>query len=78
MPAPLLHLSAQEPFRVPALDPAQEQVVAWRGPGTCLVLGGPGTGATTALIEAVAAELARAPEVSSSRMLVLARDRDAS
>ena len=77
MPAPLLHLTAQEPFRVPALDPAQEQVVAWRGPGTCVVLGGPGTGATTALIEAVVAGLARAPEVSPSRMLVLARDRDA-
>jgi superfamily I DNA/RNA helicase len=74
MPAPLLHLTAQEPFRVPALDPAQEQVVAWRGPGTCVALGGPGTGATTALIEAVVAGLAR---VSASRVLVLARDRDA-
>jgi superfamily I DNA/RNA helicase/RecB family exonuclease len=77
MPAPLLHLTAQESIRVPALDPAQEQVVAWRGPGTCVVLGGPGTGATTALIEAVVARLAQEPEVSPSRMLVIARDRDA-
>ena len=57
-----------------ALDPAQERVVAWRGPGTCVVLGSPGTGATTALLEAV---VARVSEVSPSRVLFLARDRDA-
>ena len=48
--------------------------MAWQGPGTCVVLGSPGTGATTTLVEAVVARLA---EVPPSQMLVLARDRDA-
>jgi superfamily I DNA/RNA helicase/RecB family exonuclease len=74
MPAPHLNLSAQEPSRVQALDAAQERVVAWRGPGICVVLGSPGTGATTALLEAV---VARVSEASPSRTLFLARDRDA-
>ena len=39
-----------------------------------VVLGSPGTGATTALVEAVAARLAEGP---ASRILVIARDREA-
>ena len=74
VPAPLLRLSPREAYAAPRLDPAQERVVAWEGPGTCVVLGGPGTGATTAIVEAVVAHLVEQP---SARVLVLARDRDA-
>ena len=74
MPVPLLRLSSPGPYAAPRLDPAQERVVAWEGPGTCVVLGGPGTGATTAIVEAVVAHLVEQP---SARVLVLARDRDA-
>ena len=48
--------------------------MAWQGPGTCVVLGAPGTGSTTTLVEAVVARLATIPP---SQMLVIARDRDA-
>lgn len=57
-----------------ALDPAQERVIEWAGPGMCVVLGSPGTGATTTLVESVAG---RAGDVAPSRMLVIARDREA-
>lgn len=74
MPVPVLRLSPPGPYAAPPLDAAQERVVSWAGPGTCVVLGGPGTGATTAIVEAVVAHLT---EQLSSRVLVLARDRDA-
>lgn len=74
MPAPVLRLAPPEPAAPVALDPAQEHIVAWRGPGTLVVLGGPGTGATTALQEAVASRMS---EGSASRTLVIAQDRDA-
>lgn len=74
MLTPVLRLSPPGPYAAPEPDPAQERVVAWSGPGTCVVLGGPGTGATTTLVEAVASHLAEHP---AARMLVLARDRDA-
>lgn len=74
MPAPVLLRSPRGPAERVVLDDSQERVVAWRGPGTCVVLGSPGTGATTALVEAVAARLA---EGLASRILVIARDREA-
>ncbi|MBM3685668.1 MAG: ATP-dependent helicase [Actinobacteria bacterium] len=74
MHAPVLHRAPVEPVEGLRLDEAQQRVVDWRGPGTCVVLGSPGTGATTALIEAITA---RMTESSSSRILVVARDRDA-
>lgn len=39
----------------PVLDDEQRRVVAHRGPGALLVVGGPGTGKTTTLVESVAA-----------------------
>jgi superfamily I DNA/RNA helicase/RecB family exonuclease len=69
----LLRPPAQAPLELDP-DPAQERVVAWRGPGTCVVLASPGTGATTTLVSAVVARLA---EVPASQVLVIARDRDA-
>ena len=74
MPVPVLRLSPPGPYDAPPLDPAQERVVSWTGPGTCVVLGSPGTGATTAIVESVVAHLSVHP---SARTLVLARDRDA-
>lgn len=74
MPAPVLVRSPAGPRARMILDPAQERVAAWRGPGTCVVLGSPGTGATTAIVESVAARLA---DVPAARLLVVARDRDA-
>jgi len=74
MRTPVLHRPPDVPAPPLVLDPAQERVVSWRGPGTCVVLGSPGTGATTALVHAVAARLG---EVPASEVLVLARDRDA-
>lgn len=74
MPAPVLRLSPPGPYVAPPLDPAQERVVSWRGPGTCVVLGSPGTGATTAIVEAVVAHVSEHPAAGT---LVLARDRDA-
>ena len=50
------------------LDPAQRAVVAHRR-GPLLVLGGPGTGKTTALVESVAARVAEG--VAPDRILVL-------
>ncbi|MGA0931451.1 MAG: PD-(D/E)XK nuclease family protein [Candidatus Nanopelagicales bacterium] len=74
MPGPILHRSPPQaaPHRV--LDPAQQRVVDWRGPGTCVVLGSPATGATTTLMESV---VARMRDVPAARMLVICRDRDA-
>ena len=68
----LIPPGAREPDVV-TLDESQASVVAWRGPGMCVVLGSPGTGATTALTHAAAARL---PEVGASRVLVIGRDRD--
>src|SRR5207248_1371973 len=50
------------------LDPAQARVAAHRG-GPLLVLGGPGTGKTTTLVESVAARVAEG--VQPDRILVL-------
>jgi superfamily I DNA/RNA helicase/RecB family exonuclease len=55
-----------------SLDEAQQRVVAWEGPGTCVVLGSPGTGGTTAIMHAAAARLA---SVAASEVLVIGRDR---
>ena len=74
MRSPVIIRSPAEAAEQLRLDPAQERVVAWRGPGTCVALGAAGTGATTAIIEAVAARLQHA---SAGSILVLARDRDA-
>ena len=74
MPAPVLHLAPPEPITPVSLDPVQQGIVDWRGPGTRVVLGAPGTGATTAIVEAVAARMS---EGVASRMVVVARDRDA-
>ncbi|WP_051366556.1 ATP-dependent helicase [Hamadaea tsunoensis] len=52
----------------PVLDPAQAAVVAHRG-GPLLVLGGPGTGKTTALVESVAARVTEGED--PERILVL-------
>ena len=68
MPVPVLRLSPPGPYDAPPLDPAQERVVSWTGPGTCVVLGSPGTGATTAIVESVVAHLSVHP---SARTLVL-------
>ena len=74
MLGPILHRTPPAPAPALELGPAQERVVRWRGPGFCVVLGSPATGATTALIEAVATRTAIVP---ASRLLVIARDRDA-
>ena len=74
MLAPALHRSAPGPVAVVDLDPQQRRVVDWRGPGMCVVLGSPGTGATTTIVESVAAH---AGSVPAGRMLVVVRDRDA-
>lgn len=74
MLAPILHRAPAEPVERLRLDEAQLRVVDWRGPGTCVVLGSPGTGATTTLVEAIAARLTESP---ASRILAIARDRDA-
>lgn len=74
MVTPVLRLSPPGPHAAPELDPAQERVASWAGPGTCVVLGSPGTGATTAIVEAAVAHLSEHP---AARTLVLARDRDA-
>lgn len=74
MLGPILHRTPPAPTPALELGPAQERIVRWRGPGFCVVLGSPATGATTALIEAVATRSAIVP---ASRLLVIARDRDA-
>ena len=74
MPAPILRLAPPDPGAPVALDPAQQRIVDWRGPGTLAVLGGPSTGATTALREAIATRMA---EGLAPRTLVIAHDRDA-
>lgn len=74
MLGPVLHHAQPTPAPTLDLDPAQRSIVDWRGPGTCVALGSPGTGATTALVESVVARSAEAPV---TRMLVIARDRDA-
>ena len=74
MRAPVIAPSRAEPAERVSLDPSQQRIVDWRGPGTCVVLGAPGTGGTTAIVEAVVARLAEVPAAS---VLVLARDRDA-
>ncbi len=74
MLGPVLHRSPPEPVASVEPDPAQERVIGWRGPGVCVVLGSPATGATWTLIEAVAR---RARDVPASRLLVIVRDRDA-
>ena len=56
-PAPYrLVRPAARPVVVPALDPAQQEVVDHPG-GPLLVLAGPGTGKTTTLVEAVVARI---------------------
>lgn len=71
---PLLVRDVVEPAPLLELDPAQRRVVERSSPGICVVLGSPGTGATTAIVEAVAR---RSDEVPAARMLVVVRDRDA-
>jgi superfamily I DNA/RNA helicase/RecB family exonuclease len=58
---------------VPELDPAQQRVVDHRG-GTLRVLGAPGTGKTTALVEAVASRVLH-DGVDPGEVLVLAPTR---
>lgn len=74
MLAPTLHRSAGGPVAPLEPDSAQQAVIDWDGPGVCVVLASPGTGATSTLIESVARRIDRVP---TSRMLVVARDRDA-
>jgi superfamily I DNA/RNA helicase/RecB family exonuclease len=57
---------------VPALDESQTRVVAHRQ-GPLLVLGGPGTGKTTALIEAVAARIAEGVDPEGILVLTFGR-----
>lgn len=65
-PAP----TAGEPL---ALDPSQQAVVSWnRGPA--LVLGGPGTGKTSVLVEAALQRVAEGAAPSSILLLVFGRD----
>ncbi len=59
----------------PVLDPAQRQVAAHSG-GPLLVLAGPGTGKTTAIVETVADRIGRRG-VDPSRVLVLTFSRKA-
>ncbi len=59
----------------PALDEAQRQVVSHAG-GPLLVLAGPGTGKTTAIVEAVADRIARRG-IDPGRVLVLTFSRKA-
>src|SRR5688500_18371982 len=61
--------------RPPALDPAQQQVVAHRG-GPLLVLAGPGTGKTTTLVEAVV-DRVDTDGIPPERVLVLTFSRKA-
>jgi superfamily I DNA/RNA helicase/RecB family exonuclease len=58
--------------RPPDLDPAQRRVVEHRA-GPLLVVGGPGTGKTTALVEAVAARVADGVEPSHILVLTFGR-----
>ena len=58
---------------VPELDPAQQRVVDHRG-GTLRVLGAPGTGKTTALVEAVVSRVLH-DGVDPGEVLVLAPTR---
>jgi superfamily I DNA/RNA helicase/RecB family exonuclease len=64
----LVRPAVPEATAAPALDPAQLAVVAHRE-GPLLVIGGPGTGKTTALVEAVAARVAE--RVEPDHILVL-------
>lgn len=57
----------------PELDPAQRAVVEWRR-GPALVLGGPGTGKTTLLVEAALQRLAEGAAPSSVLILTFGRD----
>ena len=57
---------------VPALDEAQTRVVA-HSQGPLLVLGGPGTGKTTALIEAVTARIAEGTDPEGILVLTFGR-----
>jgi superfamily I DNA/RNA helicase/RecB family exonuclease len=59
----------------PVLDPAQQQVVGHRG-GPLLVLAGPGTGKTTAIVETVVDRIA-GRGIDPSRVLVLTFSRKA-
>ncbi len=58
----------------PVLDPVQRRAVAWAS-GPALVVGGPGTGKSTVIMESALARLAEGAAADS--VLVLARGRDA-
>ena len=66
MPGPMLYRSPVQPAPPLSVDPAQQRVLDWRGPGICVVLASPGTGATTTLVESVARHVGPA-----DRMLVI-------
>ncbi|HEX6872075.1 MAG TPA: ATP-dependent helicase, partial [Micromonosporaceae bacterium] len=63
---------AARPPELPELDERQRAVVAHRS-GPLLVLGGPGTGKTTALVEAVAARVAEGVEPAHILVLTFGR-----
>ena len=72
-PAPYrLVRPAARPVVVPALDPAQQEVVDHPG-GPLLVLAGPGTGKTTTLVEAVVARIAAGADPEQVLVLTFGR-----
>jgi superfamily I DNA/RNA helicase/RecB family exonuclease len=60
------------PAELPVLDAGQQRVVAHRD-GPLLVVGGPGTGKTTTLVEAVAARVAEGADPSQILVLTFGR-----
>ncbi|MEK9664809.1 MAG: UvrD-helicase domain-containing protein, partial [Candidatus Nanopelagicales bacterium] len=56
-------------------DADQERVIAHRGPGVYVGLGGPGTGKTSTLVRAAAARLREGVDVSGIRLLAFNRAR---
>ena len=65
---------AATPLPAPVLDPSQQAAVAWVS-GPALVVGGPGTGKSTVIMESALARVEQGADPSS--VLILARGRDA-
>ena len=68
----LVRPAAAQPVAVPALNAEQLAVVSHRS-GPLLVVGGPGTGKTTTLVEAVAARVAEGTDPSNILVLTFGR-----